>query len=119
MPAAWLVLASHRSFFSSFLTWYRDISLEPGGRFLVYNTPVDENFLDQIYRYDLKTKETTLLTDGKSRNRYPLFSSSGKLLSYSSNRRNGRDLDVYVVDPLNPGEHSYVGKGRRGRLGCL
>jgi dipeptidyl aminopeptidase/acylaminoacyl peptidase len=82
--------------------WYRDISLEPDGRFLVYNKPVDENFLDQIYRYDLKTKETTLLSDGKSRNRYQFFSSSGKLLSYSSNRRNGRDLDVYVVDPLNP-----------------
>lgn len=89
---------------------YRDISLEPGGRFLVYNTPVDENFLDQIYRYDLNTKETTLLTDGKSRNRYPLFSSSGKLLSYSSNRRNGRDLDVYAVDPLNPGSTRMLAK---------
>jgi dipeptidyl aminopeptidase/acylaminoacyl peptidase len=91
-------------------SWYRDISLEPGGTFLIYNKPIDENFLDQIYRYDLKTKETTLLTDGKSRNRYPLFSSSAKLLSYSSNRRNGRDLDVYEVDPLNPASTHMLAK---------
>src|SRR5205809_249208 len=88
--------------------WYRDISYEPGGNFLVYTRPVDENFKDQIYRYDLKTKETTLLTDGKSRNRYPVFSSSGKLLAYSSNRRNGRDLDVYVMDPLNPASNRML-----------
>ncbi|HEX9274189.1 MAG TPA: prolyl oligopeptidase family serine peptidase, partial [Candidatus Binatia bacterium] len=88
--------------------WYRDISYEPGGNFLVYTKPVDENFKDQIYRYDLKTKETTLLTDGRSRNRYPLFSSSGKLLAYSSNRRNGRDLDVYVMDPLNPASNRML-----------
>src|SRR5438093_1376087 len=88
--------------------WYRDISYEPGGNFLVYTKPVDENFKDQIYRCDLKTKETTLLTDGKSRNRYPVFSSSGKLLAYSSNRRNGRDLDVYVMDPLNPASNRML-----------
>src|SRR5437773_10916990 len=82
--------------------WYRHIAYEPGGNFLVYTKPVDENFKDQIYRYDLKTRETTLLTDGRSRNRYPLFSSSGKLLAYSSNRRNGRDMDVYLMDRLNP-----------------
>jgi hypothetical protein len=31
------------------------------------------------------------------------FQSSGKLLVYSSNRRNGRDIDVYVMDPISPG----------------
>ena len=90
--------------------WYRDISYEPGGKFLIYTKPVDENFQDQIYRYDLSTKETTLLTDGKSRNRYPIFSSSGKLLAYSSNRRNGRDMDVYVVDPLKPDSTRMLAK---------
>lgn len=91
-----------RRFLAKLPSWYREIIYDPQGRFLIYTKPVDENFQDQIYRYDIDKKESTLLTDGKSRNRYPLFSSSGKLISFSSNRRNGRDLDVYAMDPLNP-----------------
>lgn len=82
--------------------WDRDMRFSPDGNYLVYVKPADENFQDQIYRYDIKTKETTLLTDGKSRNRYPIFSNSGKMLAYSSNRRDGKNMDVYVMDPLDP-----------------
>ncbi len=90
--------------------WDRDMSLEPGGNYLIYVKPADENFQDQIYRYDIKSKETTLLTDGKSRNRYPIFSNSGKLLAYSSNRRDGKNMDVYVTDPLDPKSNRMIAK---------
>jgi len=82
--------------------WYRNILHAPRGNYLVYVKPADNNFQDQIYRYDISTKTITLLTDGKSRNRYPIFSNSGNLLAYSSIRRNGQDMDIYVVDPLDP-----------------
>ena len=39
------------------------------------------------------------ITDGKSRNMGPRWSRSGDLLAWSSNARNGRDMDLYVAAP--------------------
>ena len=46
--------------------------------------------------------QLTLLTDGKSRNSLGSWSKDGKLLAYSSTRRNGADTDLYVMDPRDP-----------------
>jgi dipeptidyl aminopeptidase/acylaminoacyl peptidase len=56
----------------------------------------------QLYRFDTETGDITLLTDGKSRNESPLWSNSGELLCYGSTRRNGKDMDLYLVNPLDP-----------------
>ncbi len=56
----------------------------------------------QIYRFDLADGSTHLLTDGKSRNGSLRFNHQGTLAAYTSTRRNGRDFDLYVVDPENP-----------------
>lgn len=60
----------------------------------------DEFF--QLYRYDLGTKNTTLITDGKSRNTGGRFSKDGKFVVYNSSRRDGKNNDIYIVDPSNP-----------------
>ncbi len=44
----------------------------------------------------------TLLTDGKSRNMMGPFSRAGERLAYTSTRRNGKDTDLYVIDPRDP-----------------
>ncbi len=44
----------------------------------------------------------TLLTDGKSRNTGAVWSKDGKHIAYSSTLRNGRDTDIYVMDPNDP-----------------
>ncbi len=59
-----------------------------------------ENF--QIYRLDRTTGEIALLTDGKSRNVPHVLSNDGKLLAYGSNRRNGNDIDLWIMDPAKP-----------------
>ena len=41
-------------------------------------------------------------TDRKSRNTAPKWSPSGDLLAWSSNARNGRDMDLYVGAPTDP-----------------
>jgi acetyl esterase/lipase len=46
--------------------------------------------------------EPRRITDGKSRNTDPLWSPSGELLAWSSNARNGRDVDLYVAAPGDP-----------------
>jgi dipeptidyl aminopeptidase/acylaminoacyl peptidase len=43
-----------------------------------------------------------LLTDGQARNTSPRWSHGGRWLAYASTRRNGRDNDIYVVDPRDP-----------------
>ena len=59
-----------------------------------------ENF--QFYLQGLRAGTADRLTDGRSRNISPSWSDSGKLLAYSSNARNGKDMDLYVVDPASP-----------------
>jgi len=52
--------------------------------------------------YTLKDGRLTLLTDGKSRNEFGSWSGDGRLIGYSSTRRNGTDSDLYVIDPRDP-----------------
>jgi dipeptidyl aminopeptidase/acylaminoacyl peptidase len=53
----------------------------------------------QIHRFDLADGSIQLLTDGKSRNEGLLFNRQGTQAAYVSTRRNGRDFDLYVVNP--------------------
>ena len=59
-----------------------------------------ENY--QLFLQDHKGGEPRRITDGKSRNTSPKWSPSGELLAWSSNARNGRDMDLYVGSPLDP-----------------
>lgn len=56
----------------------------------------------QIYRYDFSTGDSTLLTDGKSRNLGVQWNHSGDRIAYSSTRRNGKDTDIWMMDPRDP-----------------
>lgn len=58
---------------------------------------------DQIYFFDRGTGRATLLTDGKSRNELGPVSEDGARMIVHSNRRNGRDTDIYVTDTRQPG----------------
>jgi dipeptidyl aminopeptidase/acylaminoacyl peptidase len=72
------------------------------GRFFVFSKDTGGDEFYQLYRYDFADQHVTLLTDGKSRNTGAVFSRSGKHLAYGSTRRNGKDVDLYVMDPSNP-----------------
>jgi dipeptidyl aminopeptidase/acylaminoacyl peptidase len=53
----------------------------------------------QLHWFDLATRETTLLTDGKrSQNGGAVFSRDGRLVAYGSTARNGTDRDIWVRD---------------------
>ena len=56
----------------------------------------DENH--QIYYLDQSAYRTTLLTDGKSRNDLGPVRRDGSQMIVHSNRRNGRDTDIYRAD---------------------
>lgn len=60
-----------------------------------------ENF--QLFLLDRKTGQPRRLSDGKHRYVTPVWSRNGKRLAYAANVRNGRDMDLYVLDPSAPG----------------
>jgi len=65
----------------------------------------------QLYAFDLATRTTTLLTDGKSRNENPVWSHDGAQLAYSSTVRNGTDTDVWVMNPASGEKKAVVTDG--------
>jgi Tol biopolymer transport system component len=89
------------------LTFYPDIALpmgfQPtGGESLVFVKDRGGDEFFQYHRYDLGTGEVTLLTDGKSRNTSLTWSNRGTRAAYMSNRRNGRDTDLWMLDSADP-----------------
>ena len=67
----------------------------------VFNKDVGGGEWYQLFWRDEKTGKVTMFTDGKSRNTGGDFSRSGKWLAYQSTKRNGKDNDIYVVDPAD------------------
>jgi len=70
--------------------------------FFVFSKDVGGGEFFQLYRYDVATGDTTLLTDGKSRNTDPVWSYAGDCIVYASTRRTGDDVDLWEVDPRDP-----------------
>ncbi|MCB2204923.1 alpha/beta fold hydrolase [bacterium] len=58
----------------------------------------------QIFYFDRSTGSTRMLTDGKSRNSGAYWSHNSGVFSYSSNRRNGKDTDVWIMNPDAPAD---------------
>ncbi len=78
------------------------------GNFIVFQKDASGKDDFQNYRLDLATRSVTRLTDGTSRNTLGVWSRKGDRLAYSSTRRNGRDWDLYVMDPSDPASDRLV-----------
>lgn len=72
------------------------------GRCLVFAQDKGGSEFYQLYRFDPDTARATLLTDGKSRNGGGHWARDGQALAYTSTRRNGKDNDLYLVNPAEP-----------------
>lgn len=97
---------------------------EPGGRreqITFYEEPVSGGFVpqaadgaivyslsrggsenDQLFLWDPTRFQATLLTDGQSKNRLDVWRPDGQRMIVASNRRNGRDTDLWELDPRRP-----------------
>src|SRR5437879_4735167 len=78
------------------------------GEYIVFTKDVGGAEFFQKYRYDVATGDITLLTDGTSRNVGGAWSHKGDRYAYMSTRRNGRDLDLWVMDPADPATDRMV-----------
>jgi dipeptidyl aminopeptidase/acylaminoacyl peptidase len=57
------------------------------------------NEKNHLFLHDVVAKESQRFAHGQCRNDYPCWSKSGRLLAFSSDARNGRDMDLYIVNP--------------------
>jgi dipeptidyl aminopeptidase/acylaminoacyl peptidase len=74
-----------------------------GGDSFVFGKDRGGDEFTQLYRFDVATGTITLLTDGgRSQNGGVTWSNAGDRIAYSSTRRNGKDRDLYVMDPRDP-----------------
>lgn len=79
------------------------------GEYLVYSKDIGGNEFGQLFKLDLKTMESTLLTDGgRSQNGGMKWKKDGSGFYFSSTKRNGGDRDIYFMNPLKPKETKLV-----------
>jgi dipeptidyl aminopeptidase/acylaminoacyl peptidase len=100
------------------LTWFEDpvmqVERRDKGRELAFTRDHGGAEFDQIYLFDPITAITTLLSDGKSRNRVIRWSRDGKWLAYQSTQRDGRSNDVWLMDPAHPKSAKLLVKANNG-----
>lgn len=101
------------------LTFFKDsvsgASYQPTrGDYFVFSKAVGGNEKYQKYRYDFATGAITLLTDGKSRNTGGVWSKAGDHYVYESTRRNGEDLDIWMMNPADAKSNRMVAELKGG-----
>jgi len=84
------------------------------GNYFIFSKDTGGNEFNQNYRYDLDTGETTLLTDGKSKNSGGVWSNRGDRIIYTSTRRTGNDADFYMINPQNPASNQLLTQNEGG-----
>ena len=82
----------------------RDARYEPRkGEYFLFTKDAGGGEWYQLYRYDISSGAITLLSDGgRSQNGIGVWSSDGKRIAYTSTRRNGKDRDIWIMDPARP-----------------
>lgn len=84
------------------------------GESFVFSKDVGGGEFFQLYRYDISTGDITLLTDGKSRNTGAQWSHQGDRIAFGSTRRNGTDVDLWVVNATDPASDRMVAQMEGG-----
>ena len=73
------------------------------GKYFLFTKDVGGNEFGQIYRQDIATGESILLTDGgRTQNGGWSWNNKQNLICYGSTRRNGADRDLWIMDPTQP-----------------
>ncbi len=88
------------------------------GEYLIYSKDIGGNEFGQLFKLDLKTLESTLLTDGgRSQNGGPVWKKDGSGFYFSSTKRNGADRDIYYMNPNDPSTTKLIVEMKGGGWG--
>ncbi len=77
------------------------ISLNPNPKenYMVFLMDIGGNELYELFRYDFSNKTYQQITHFKSQIGAGYFNSDGSLYTFRSNKRNGKDFDIYMMNP--------------------
>ena len=94
-------------------------SYEPTkGEYLIYSKDIGGNEFGQLFKLDLKTLKSTLLTDGgRSQNGGVTWKKDGSGFYFSSTKRNGGDRDIYFMNPNDPASTQLIWQVKGGGWG--
>lgn len=88
------------------------------GDYLIYSRDAGGNEFGQLYKLDLNTLQSTLLTDGgRSQNGGVTWKKDGSGFYFLSTKRNGGDRDIYYMNPNDPSSTKLVLQVKGGGWG--
>lgn len=94
------------------LTFFKEplgaISRQPKGDLLSYTMDAGGSENAQVFVFDPANGESTMLSDGESRNGQVSWRRDGKAVAYQSTRRNGRSNDIWLTDIENPADSKLI-----------
>jgi Tol biopolymer transport system component len=73
-----------------------------GGDYILFSKDVGGGEWYQLFRYDLATGNSSMLTDGRSRNIPGPWSTAGDEEACTSTGRTGQDTDLWIINPADP-----------------
>lgn len=79
------------------------VAAQPGSDLLLFTRDTGGSEFAQLFALNPATGDASLLSDGESRNGGVLWDRSGSRIAYQSTRRNGRSNDIWIMDPVEPG----------------
>ena len=84
------------------------VSVHPTNQSIIFTMDKGGTENAQIYLLDPSNASAKLLSDGKSRNGGPLWSSDGSQIAFQSTKRNGRSNDIWIMNVNNPEDNQIV-----------
>jgi dipeptidyl aminopeptidase/acylaminoacyl peptidase len=85
-----------------------------GGDYMLFSKDTGGGEWYQFFRYDFSSGESTLLTDGKSRNTSAQWSTGGDWIAYSSTHRNSDDTELWAINPADRKTNHLVAQLKGG-----
>ncbi|PYS35943.1 MAG: peptidase S9, prolyl oligopeptidase [Acidobacteria bacterium] len=87
-----------------------DVYFQPQGKYLAYTRDAGGNETFQLYLYQIGRVQSTMLSDGKSRNTEPVWSNAGDKIIYSSTPVGDSGVNLRLIDPFNPTSDHLIAK---------
>lgn len=87
-----------------------DVYFQPQGKYLAYTRDTGGNETFQLYLYEVGRLQSTMLSDGKSRNTEPVWANAGDRIVYSSTPVGNAGVNLRLIDPLNPTSDRLIAK---------
>src|SRR6266542_428125 len=87
-----------------------DVYFQPQGKYLAYTRDTGGNETFQLYLYQIGRVQSTMLSDGKSRNTEPVWSNAGDRIVYSSTPIGDSGVNLRLIDPFKPDSDRLIAK---------